>query len=76
MVLVLSGLWMSETQSAGEFVLDENSFSNWLKSIAAPDGTLPPFELLIGTKNLQGSAAYSSIVAKRILPRQNTACAQ
>ena len=71
MVLVLSGLWMSGTQSAGEFVLDQNRFSSWLKSIAAPDGTIPPFELLIGTKNLQGSAAYSSIVAKRIFSREN-----
>ncbi|HEX4030415.1 MAG TPA: hypothetical protein VHX20_08615 [Terracidiphilus sp.] len=73
MVLVLSGLWMSGTQSAGEFVLDENRFSNWLKSIANPDGTIPPFELLIATKNLQGSTAYSSIVAKRVLSRQSPA---
>ncbi len=69
MVLVLSGLWMSGTQSAGNFVLDDARFSEWLKSIVAPDGTIPPFEVLIATKNLQGSAAYSSIVAKRVLSR-------
>jgi hypothetical protein len=72
-VLVLSGLWMSGTQSAGEFVLDQDRFSSWLRSIAGPDGTIPFFELLIGTKNLQGSTAYSTIVAKRILPRQTPA---
>jgi hypothetical protein len=66
MVLVLSGLWMSGTQSAGDFVLDDAKFSQWLKSIASTDGTIPPFEVLIATKNLQGSSAYSSIVAKRV----------
>ena len=67
MVLVFSGLWMSGTQSAGEFVLDSTRFSAWLKQIVAPDGTIPPFELLIRTKSLQGSAASSLIVAKRVL---------
>jgi hypothetical protein len=66
MILALSGLWMSGTQSAGNFVLDGAKFSEWLKSIANSDGTVPPFELLIETKNLQGNAAYSSVIAQRI----------
>lgn len=66
MVLVLGGLWMSGTQSAGNFVLNGHQFSDWLSSIANRDGKIPPFELLIGTKNLQGSATSSSILAKRV----------
>jgi hypothetical protein len=66
MVLSLSGLWMTGTQSAGNFVLDGAQFSKWLNSIVRADGAIPSFELLIGTKNLQGSATDSSIIAKRI----------
>jgi len=66
MILSLSGLWMTGTQSAGNFVLDGNQFSKWLNSIVRPDGTIPSFELLICTKNLQGSATDSSIIAKRV----------
>jgi hypothetical protein len=66
MVLVLGGLWMSGTQSAANFVLDGSLFSDWLKSIANPDGTIPSFELLIATKSLGSSATDSSIIAKRV----------
>ncbi len=73
MVLALSGIWMSGTQSAGNFVLDGAQLSSWLKSITNADGTIPPFELLISTRNLQGNATYSSIIAKRVLSHQNDA---
>jgi hypothetical protein len=69
MVLVLSGLWMSGTQSAGDFVLNGSLFSAWLRSIASPDGTIPPFELLIATSSLDSSATNSSIIAKRVHAR-------
>jgi hypothetical protein len=67
MVLALSGLWMSGTQSAANFIFKRRDFADWLNSIANKDGTIPPFELLISTKNLQGNATYSSIIAKRVL---------
>ena len=67
MILSLSGLWMTGTQSAGNFVLDGAQFSKWLNSIVRPDGTIPSFELLLCTKNLQGSATDSSIIAKRVI---------
>lgn len=66
MVLALSGLWMSGTQSAANFIFSGHDFTDWLNSIANEDGTIPPFELLLGTKNLQGSATNSSIIAKRV----------
>ncbi|MFT4112150.1 hypothetical protein [Silvibacterium sp.] len=69
MVLVLCGLWMSGTQSAGKFVLEDRRFSDWLESIAAPDGSIPPFELLLSTRNLQGNSAYTEIAAKRVRGR-------
>ncbi len=66
MILVLCGLWMSGTQSAGKFVFNGPEFSAWLKSIVNADGTIPPFELLLSTKSLQGNAAYTSIIARRV----------
>src|SRR5580698_8585739 len=69
MVLVLGGLWMSGTQSAENFVLDGTRFSDWLQSIANPDGTIPSFEVLISTRSLESSATDSSIIAKRIHTR-------
>ncbi|WP_263358854.1 hypothetical protein [Acidicapsa ligni] len=67
LVLILSGMWISSTQAAGQFILDSSQFSGWLQSIARPDGTIPPFELLLATKSLQGNATYTSIVAKRVM---------
>ncbi len=69
MILSLSGLWMTGTQSAGNFVLNGPLFSKWLQSIVGPDGTIPPFELLISTKNLQGNSTDFSIVAERVAGR-------
>ncbi len=66
MILVLCGLWMSGTQSAAKFVSNGSQFSAWLKSIAVDDGNIPPFELLLSTRNLQGNATYTSIIAKRV----------
>ncbi len=66
MILILSGMWISGTQSAGRFVLDSPRFSAWLKSIVNADGTIPPFEILLSTNSLQGNATYTSIIAKRV----------
>ncbi len=67
MILVLSGLWMSGTQSAGNFVLNGGQFAHWLQSIVRPDGSIPPFELLIRTKSLGGSATSSTILTSRLM---------
>ena len=66
MILSLSGLWMSGTQSAGKFVLKSPKFLAFLRSIVRPDGTFPPFELLIETKNLEGSSTGSSVLSQRV----------
>ena len=67
LVLILSGMWVSSTQAAGRFLLDSSEFSAWLQSIANPDGTIPPFELLLATKSLQGNATWAEIVAQRVM---------
>jgi hypothetical protein len=66
MILVLGGLWMSGTQSAGNFVLNRSQFRAWLQSIARKDASIPSFELLIRTENLGGSAGSFSILTSRV----------
>lgn len=65
-VLILSGLWMSGTESAGNFVLNDQQFSTFLSSIARKDGNIPPFELLIRTKVFGGNAIAAKVIAKRV----------
>ncbi|HVU44790.1 MAG TPA: hypothetical protein VHD85_01615 [Terracidiphilus sp.] len=65
-VLLLSGLWLSGTQAAGEFVLNHREFSRFLASIVKPHGSIPPFELLVQIRSVAGNALNYSIVAKRI----------
>lgn len=66
MILNLGGLWMSGTQSAGDFVLNSHEFSDFLRSIMRPDGTFPPFELLIRAKSLGGNATDATLLSKRV----------
>lgn len=65
-VLLLSGLWLSGTQAAGEFVLNHDEFSRFLSAIAKPGGVIPPFEILVQIRSVAGSALNYSIVAKRV----------
>ena len=66
MVLALGGLWVSGTEAAGRFVFSGKEFSDWLRSIERKDGSIPPFEILIASHSLEGSATRSEIVAKRV----------
>jgi len=65
-VLLLSGLWMSGTEAAGRFILDHQQFGAFLSTIVRPDGSIPPFELLVQIRSLAGNAVSSSIIARRI----------
>lgn len=65
-VLLLSGLWLSGTQAAGDFVLNDREFSHFLASIVKPDGSIPPFELLVQIRSVAGNALNYSIVARRV----------
>ena len=65
-VLLLSGLWLSGTEAAGQFVLSHGEFSHFLTTIAKPDGTIPPFELLVQIRSVAGNALNYAIIAKRV----------
>ncbi|MEG9433747.1 hypothetical protein [Terriglobus sp. ADX1] len=66
MILSLGGLWMSGTEAAGRFVFTEKGFSEFLRSIQRPDGSIPPFEILIESHSLDGSSTQSTVVARRV----------
>ncbi len=66
MILSLGGLWMSGTEAAGRFVFTEKGFSEFLRSIQRPDGSIPSFEILIASHSLDGSSTQSTVVARRV----------
>jgi hypothetical protein len=63
--LVLQGASMSGTEAAMDFVNDDTKLLPFLNRIRQPDGTLPHFELLLGTRNMGSSAVRSEILAWR-----------
>jgi len=65
-VLMVAGTSSSGTQLAADFLLNRGSLNTFLKKIQRPDGSTPPFELLLGGHSLNGSATGSSIVAYRL----------
>jgi hypothetical protein len=48
-----------------DFVLDDVRLLPFLDRIRRTDGTLPPFEVLLGTHNIGASAGQSEIIAWR-----------
>jgi hypothetical protein len=63
--LLLEGTGMSGAEAATGFVADDTQLLPFLNRIRRPDGTLPHFELLLGSQNMGGSAARSQILAWR-----------
>ncbi len=57
---------MSGTEAAVDFVNDDAKFLPFLKRIQGHDGTLPHFELLLETHNMNSSAVQSEILAWRV----------
>jgi hypothetical protein len=48
-----------------DFVLDDIQLLPFLDRLRRPDGTLPPFEVLLGAHNIGASAGQSEIIAWR-----------
>jgi hypothetical protein len=63
--LILQGASMSGTEAAMDFVTDDSQLLPFLNRIRRRDGTLPHFEVLLGTRNLGASAVRSQILAWR-----------
>jgi surface antigen len=64
-VLILEGTSMSGTEGAWDFVSDDSRLLPFLKRIERPDGTIPHFEVLLGTQNMNASAVRSTVLAWR-----------
>jgi hypothetical protein len=65
--LILEGATMSGTEAAMDFVADDTRLLPFLDRIRHPDGTLPHFEVLLGTRNMGSSAVRSEILAWRTM---------
>jgi hypothetical protein len=64
-VLLLEGTGMSGAEAGMDFVLDDAQLLPFLDRMRRPDGTLPPFEVLLETHNIGASAGQSEIIAWR-----------
>jgi hypothetical protein len=56
---------MAGTESAWDFVSDDSQLLPFLQRIRRPDGTLPHFEVVLGTNNMSGSAVKNTVLAWR-----------
>lgn len=68
-VLLLEGTSMAGTESAADFVFDDSRLLPFLSTIQQKDGSLPYFELLLQSNNMNGSASGSEILAYRTSSR-------
>ncbi|HEY4049753.1 MAG TPA: hypothetical protein VGM27_23060 [Acidobacteriaceae bacterium] len=67
-VLILEGTSMAGTESAADFVFDDTRLLPFLDKIRKPNGSLPYFELLLQSNNMNGNASHSEIVSYRTSP--------
>jgi hypothetical protein len=61
-LLIVEGISMAGTEAAWDFVLHDSELLPFLKNIPKPDGTLPSFELLLGTQNMGSSAVHGTVL--------------
>jgi len=64
--LLVEGTSMAGTEAAWDFVSDDSELLPFLKRIQRPDGTIPHFELLLGTQNMSSSAVHSNLISWRV----------
>lgn len=67
-VLIVGGLNTAGTEAAATFLLTPSLMASTLRHARAPDGTLQPFELLIGAGNVATNASSPQLIAERIGP--------
>jgi hypothetical protein len=68
-VLLLEGTSMAGTESAADFVFDDSRLLPFLTKVRQKNGSLPYFELLLQSNNMNGSASGSEILAYRTSTR-------
>lgn len=64
-VLLLEGTSMAGTEAAADFVFDDAHLLPFLAKIRNPDGSIPYFEVLLQSSNMNGSASRLTILAYR-----------
>lgn len=64
-VLILEGTSMAGTEAAADFVLDDTHLLPFLTKIRDHDGTIPYFEVLLESNNMNGSASRLTVLAYR-----------
>jgi hypothetical protein len=68
-VLILEGITMAGTECAWDFITDEKKLEPFLHSIRQPTGRIPHFEVVLGTRNINGSAGDTMVLASRVIDR-------
>jgi hypothetical protein len=63
--LILEGTSMAGTESAWDFVSDDSQLLPFLNRIRRADNTVPHFEVVLGTNNMNGSAVKNTVLAWR-----------
>ncbi|WP_334266991.1 hypothetical protein [Edaphobacter sp. HDX4] len=64
-VLLLEGTSMAGTEAAADFVFDDAHLLPFLAKIRNQDGSIPYFEVLLQSSNMDGSASRLAILAYR-----------
>jgi hypothetical protein len=64
-VLILEGTTIAGTESAFDFVSDDSQLIPFLNRIKRADGSIPHFEVVLGTNNMSGSSVKNSVLAWR-----------
>jgi hypothetical protein len=64
-VLILEGTSMAGTEAAADFVFDDTLLLPFLSKIRNPDGSIPYFEVLLQSSNMNGSASQLKVIAYR-----------
>jgi hypothetical protein len=72
-ILILQGTSMAGTESAADFVFDDARLVPFLDRIKSKDGSVPYFELLLQSNNMNGNASKSEILAYRTSPGSQSA---
>jgi hypothetical protein len=72
-ILLLEGTSMAGTESAADFIFDDARLLPFLNKIKNKDGSLPYFELLLQSNNMNGNASKSEILVYRTSPSSQSA---
>jgi hypothetical protein len=67
-VLILEGTSMAGTEAAADFVFDDALLLPFLAKVRNRDGSIPYFEVLVQSSNMNGSASQLRVVGYRTSP--------